>query len=128
MVRNNKVFIAYSASATDANYCMGLLTADADADLLDPQSWTKSKEPVFKSSDATSQYGPGHNSFTTTPDGKTVIMVYHARNYKEIRGGSLANPDRHTRAQVVNWNSDGTPDFGVPVPDGSYYLSKHKID
>lgn len=128
LVRNNKVFIAYSASATDANYCMGLLTANADADLLDPKSWSKSKEPVFKSSDATSQYGPGHNSFTTTPDGKTVIMVYHSRSYKEIRGSSLANPDRHTRAQIVNWKRDGTPDFGVPVPDGSYYLSKHKLN
>ncbi len=128
LVRNNRVFITYSASATDANYCMGLLTANADADLLDPKSWSKSKEPVFKSSDATSQYGPGHNSFTTTPDGQTVIMFYHARNYKEIQGGSLANPDRHTRAQIVNWQQDGMPDFGVPVPDGTYYLSKHKLN
>ena len=37
-----KIFIAYSASATDHNYCMGLLTVDENADLLDPNSWVKS--------------------------------------------------------------------------------------
>ena len=114
--------MTYSASATDANYCLGLLTADADADLLDAGSWTKSKEPVFKSSPETSQYGPGHNSFTTTPDGKTVILVYHDRNYEKIEGDPLHNPDRATRAQELKWNADGTPDFGIPVKDGLYTM------
>jgi GH43 family beta-xylosidase len=126
LVRKGKVFIAYSASATDANYCMGLLTADADADLLDPKSWHKAKEPVLKSNAATSQYGPGHNSFTTTPDGKTDILVYHSRNYEKIEGGALANPDRATRAQIIRWKPDGTPDFGVPVADGPYPSGKTK--
>lgn len=121
LVRNGKVFLAYSASATDHNYCMGLLTADENADLLDPKSWTKSQEPVLKSNDETKQYGPGHNSFTTTHDGKTVILVYHSRSFKEIPGGNaLGNPDRATRAQVLAFNPDGTPDFGVPVADGAY--------
>ncbi|MFP5392968.1 MAG: family 43 glycosylhydrolase [Gammaproteobacteria bacterium] len=117
LVKNGKVFITYSASATDASYAMGLLTADANADLLDPASWTKSKEPVFKSSDKNGQWGPGHNSFTTTPDGKTDILVYHARNYRDIEGDSLHDPNRHTRAQAIRWKADGTPDFGEPVKD-----------
>jgi hypothetical protein len=66
----------------------------------------------------TGQYGPGHNSFTTSKDGKTDLLVYHARNYREIEGDPLQNPDRHTRAQPIVWRPDGTPDFGVPVPDG----------
>jgi GH43 family beta-xylosidase len=33
LIRNGRVFITYSASATDANYCVGMLTAAADADL-----------------------------------------------------------------------------------------------
>jgi len=115
--RNGRLFLTYSASATDANYCLGLLTADEDADLLDPKSWRKSPEPVFKSHPPTSQYGPGHNCFTTTPDGQTDILVYHARNYERIVGEPLYNPDRATRAQVLRWNADGTPDFGVPVAD-----------
>jgi len=115
--RNGRLFMSYSASATDANYCLGLLTADEDADLLDAESWSKSPEPVFKSDRATGQFGPGHNCFTTTPDGNTDILVYHDRNYEFIAGDPLNNPDRATRAQVLHWNADGTPDFGVPVPD-----------
>lgn len=118
LIRHGRVFMTYSASATDASYCLGLLTADEDANLLDPKSWTKSPEPVFVSSEANSQFGPGHNSFTTSLDGKTDIMVYHARTYRDIVGDPLRNPDRHTRAQVVRWRDDGTPDFGVPVRDG----------
>ena len=122
LIRHGRVFITFSASATDHNYCLGLLTAREDADLLDPKSWSKSPEPVFRSSEANGQFGPGHNSFTTTPDGRTDILVYHARNYKEIAGDSLANPDRSTRAQVIRWTPDGMPDFGAPVADGPYQL------
>lgn len=118
--RNGRVFLPYSASATDANYCLGLLTADGNADLMDPASWKKSPGPVFKSSRETSQYGPGHNCFTTTPDGKTDILVYHSRNYEKIKGEPLHNPDRATRAQILKWKPDGSPDFGIPVADGPY--------
>lgn len=118
LLRNGRVFLTYSASATDANYCIGLLTADEDADLLDPASWTKSARPVLATWTVHGQYGPGHNSFTTTPDGATDLLIYHARNYGRIEGEALRDPNRHTRAQVLHWNSDGTPDFGLPVPDG----------
>jgi GH43 family beta-xylosidase len=118
LIRNGRVFLTYSASATDANYCMGLLTADEGADLLDRASWTKSPRPVFATWTVAGQYGPGHNSFTTTPDGATDILIYHARNYGRIEGEALRDPNRHTRAQVLCWNADGTPNFGTPVPDG----------
>jgi GH43 family beta-xylosidase len=117
IVRNGRVFMTYSASATNHNYCVGLLTASADADLLDPASWKKSREPVFKTSEANKIYGPGHNSFTTTPDGKTDVFVYHARDYQEIQGNELEDPNRATRAQVLRWNPDGTPQFGEPRMD-----------
>lgn len=115
--KNGKIFLTYSASATDENYCMGMLTADEDADLLDCNSWVKSKEPVFKTSYENGQYGPGHNCFTVSEDGKEDILVYHARNYTEIQGDPLYDPNRHTRVEVVKWNDDGTPDFGVPSRD-----------
>ncbi|KUP21555.1 alpha-N-arabinofuranosidase [Paenibacillus sp. DMB5] len=115
--RNGRIYISYSASATDYNYCMGLLAADEDSDLLDAASWSKSPEPVFKTSEENSQYGPGHNSFTVNEHGEDVL-VYHARNYKDIAGDPLYDPNRHTRVQVFGWKEDGTPDFGVPVKDG----------
>ncbi|GIP29262.1 glycosyl hydrolase [Paenibacillus sp. J23TS9] len=116
--RNGRIYISYSASATDHNYCMGLLYADESSDLLNPASWVKSPQPVFQTSEENGQYGPGHNSFTVSEDGKDVI-VYHARNYKEITGDPLYDPNRHTRAQVFTWKKNGMPDFGVPVPDAS---------
>jgi GH43 family beta-xylosidase len=117
--RNGRIFISYSASATDFNYCMGLLSAEDTSDLMDPASWSKSPVPVFQTNVEAGQYGPGHNSFTVSPDGTEDILVYHARNYKEITGDPLYDPNRHTRAQVLGWHADGTPDFGIPVRDGA---------
>jgi GH43 family beta-xylosidase len=121
--RNGRIFITYSASATDANYCMGLLSAPADANLLDRAVWTKSPRPVFATSAKNGQYGPGHNSFIVAEDGKTDLLVYHARNYAKIQGDPLRDPNRHTRVQPFTWKRDGTPDFGEPVPDGPVQLT-----
>lgn len=114
LIRNGRVFMAYSASGTDDRYCMGLLTAEETSDLLDPASWTKTREPVFASSEAASQYGPGHNCFTVNDDGSADLLVYHARSYKEIVGEPLYDPNRHARVQQLFWKPDGTPYFGTP--------------
>lgn len=116
--RNGRIFLTFSASATDANYCIGLLTANEDADLLNPASWTKTPTPVLATSEGTQQYGPGHNSFTIDEAGNDVI-VYHARSYRNIVGDPLYDPNRHARVQRLYWNPDGTPQFGVPVGDGA---------
>lgn len=112
--RNGKIFISYSASATDHNYAMGLLWADEDADLLDPSSWTKSAQPVLRTCYDHGVYGPGHNSFTYAEDNDTVMLVYHARTYTEIVGDPLWNPDRHTFVKPLRWNEQGMPVFGRP--------------
>jgi len=114
LIRNGRVFMAYSASGTDDRYCMGVLTAEETSDLLDPASWTKTREPVFVSSEAASQYGPGHNSFTVSDDGSADLIVYHARPYKNIEGEPLYDPNRHARVQRLLWKPDGTPYFGEP--------------
>ncbi|AZP34828.1 family 43 glycosylhydrolase [Cronobacter sakazakii] len=111
-----RLFVTYSASATDENYCMGLLWIDQAADLRDSRNWHKSPQPVFTTSYENRQYGPGHNSFTTTPDGQDVL-VYHARNYTEIEGDPLWDPNRHTRVKLVTWDDDGMPQFGTPPAD-----------
>ncbi|MFW6205822.1 MAG: family 43 glycosylhydrolase, partial [Gemmatimonadota bacterium] len=120
--RNGRIFITYSGSATDHRYAMGLLTADDDADLLDPTSWTKSPEPVFRSSPGNHVWGPGHNSFTTSRDGSVDVMVYHARPYRDIMGNSLYDPNRMARMQRIEWAEDGTPIFGEPVPLGPHII------
>lgn len=121
LVKNGKIFMAYSASGTDALYCMGLCTADENADLLDSASWAKTPYPVFQSSRATGQFGPGHNSFTYDEDGNEV-MVYHARQEERylVDPGyqPLYDAGRNASVSRVYWNPDGTPNFSVPIPSG----------
>ncbi|WP_434026069.1 glycoside hydrolase family 43 protein [[Pseudomonas] boreopolis] len=115
LIRNGKVFVSYSASATDERYAVGLLWADAESDLLDPANWHKSPVPVFATDAEREVFGPGHNSFTTTEDGATDLVVYHARNYREIEGDPLWNPDRQTCIQPLQWDAQGMPVFGRPL-------------
>ena len=117
LIRHGRVFISYSASATDENYAMGLLYADENADLLDPRNWTKVPKPVFQTNFEAGLYGPGHNSFTVAEDGVTDMLVYHARTYTEIKGDPLWDPNRHTYVKVLEWSPDGMPLFGRPPAD-----------
>ncbi len=117
LARNGQVFITYSASATDSRYCMGMLRAKDDADLMEPASWSKSPVPVFKSSPEHKVWGPGHNSFTVDERGGDML-VYHGRDYEKITGDPLFDPNRHTRVQPFRFAPDGSPDFGVPLGNG----------
>ena len=111
----SKIFLIYSASGcwTD-HYELGMLTASADADLLDARSWKKSEQPVFVESPGAHAYGPGHNGFFKSPDGTEDWIIYHA-NAKPHEG---CRRFRSPRAQRFAWNADGTPNFGNPVPIG----------
>lgn len=111
--KGDQIFISYSASATDSNYAVGLLTASQDDELLDSDSWTKYGAPIFKSSELTKEYGPGHNSFTVDGNGND-ILVYHSRSYKEISGDPLYDPNRHTRVQRIFWDQNNNPVYGIP--------------
>ena len=110
---NGRINIVYSTSAswTD-DYKLGLIS-NTNGNVLDPQSWVKNSTPIFQKSAANQAYGVGHNSFTTSPDGKQDWLVYHAF---QVSGGGWAN--RSVRAQPFSWNSDNTPNLGVPAPFG----------
>ncbi len=109
--KNGKIFVSYSASATNHYYCMGLLWIDDNVDLLDVKNWHKSAGSVFYTNEEFKRYGPGHNSFTTSEDGKKDILIYHARDYKDITGHELEDHNRATRARVIEWTESGFPDF-----------------
>jgi GH43 family beta-xylosidase len=114
LIKNGKVFIAYSASATDSRYKLGLLSASTGADLLNASSWTKRANPVFQT--ANGVYGPGHGSFTVAEDNTTDLLVYHARDYATPTPDALTDPNRHTRVQQLYWQENGDPFFGQPIP------------
>jgi GH43 family beta-xylosidase len=117
LARNGRLFMTYSASATDARYCLGMLTARDDANIMDPAAWAKSRTPVMTTAPDHKIYGPGHNSFTVDERGRDML-VYHARDYDQIKGDPLFDPNRHTRVQRIRYAPDGTPIFNPPVANG----------
>lgn len=109
------IHVAYSASGVwTPYYALGLLTARTDADMLDPKSWRKSPEPVFKQDPKVGVYGTGHNSFFMSPDSTEYYILYHARDTKVDPEG--AGDTRSPRAQKFTWSEDGYPIFGKPLP------------
>ena len=114
LIKNGRVFIAYSASATDSRYKLGLLSASGTANLLSTSSWSKLSTPVFQT--ANGVYGPGHGSFTVAEDNVTDVLVYHARDYANPTPDALTDPNRHTRMQQLYFRDNGYPFFGQPIP------------
>ena len=107
------VHIVYSASGVwTPFYQLGLLTADFNSDLLDPNSWKKSEQPIFSQSERNSVFAPGHNSFFKSPDGTEDYILYHARNVRY--DSQVQGEGRSPRAQKFIWKK-GFPIFGEPV-------------
>lgn len=110
------MLIYYSASGNwTPYYCVGLLTADADSDLLNPASWKKAPEPLFKQAPENHVYGPGSICFIPSPDGKEWYMLYHAR--KSLYD-MLVLDSRTPRMQKIEWDKEGIPVLGVPQKEG----------
>ena len=115
MIHGGKVFLAFSASATGPEYCIGLMYADEKADLLDINNWTKLSKPLLTSEDLTGEYGPGHNSFVKDENGEWVF-IYHSRDEKCYKGecgygdqDPLYDPCRSARKRNVLWDENGFP-------------------
>ena len=109
------IHVAYSASGVwTPYYALGLLTVGVNDDLLNPASWKKSTQPVFKQAPENGVYGTGHNSFFKSPDGKEDYIFYHARDTQVDPPGK--GDTRSPRAQKIDWDKDDYPVFGIPLP------------
>ncbi len=122
LVRNGKIFLIYSACAADTpDYKLGMLSMKDTDDPMNPASWIQHPAPVFERNDPAGVFGPGHNFFFQSPDGKEDWIIYHAKS-----GTQQTYADRTTRAQRFDWSADGAPNFGhplslereIPVPSG----------
>jgi GH43 family beta-xylosidase len=112
----NKLFLIYSASGCWTDYyALGMLSVDADANLLDSSAWKKHSQPVFKQNPQQRVFAPGHNSFFKSPDGNENWILYHANDEPGQGCGRFRSP----RAQPFSWKEDGSPDFGEPVSTGT---------
>ena len=115
MIHNGRIYLAFSASATGPEYCIGLMYADENADLTDISSWTKLSTPLLTSDDLEGEYGPGHNSFVKDDNGDW-IFVYHSRDESCFSGkcgysdhDPLYDPCRSARIRKVLWDENGFP-------------------
>jgi hypothetical protein len=107
-VRNGIISLVYSASGSWTNdYCLGLITTPTSSDPMIAASWQKRSNPIFRSGN--SIYGPGHQSFTKSRDGREDWIIYHSARY------SGSGWTRQVRAQQFTWNADSTPNLGSPV-------------
>ena len=112
---NRTVIVYYAASGCwSPYYCTGMLTADADSDLLNPASWKKSPVPVFQQRPEDGVYGPANLSFLPSPDGTEWYILYQARSVPS--GNTGESESRNPRLQKIGWDADGMPDLGVPLP------------
>lgn len=106
MYHGGNTYLTYSASyCWTTSYQLGLLTWNG-GNPLSSSSWVKTG-PVFSS--ANGNLGTGHNGFFLSPDLSQIWMVYHAT---EVTAGAC-DGNRYTMASIVNWNSNGTPNFGT---------------
>jgi len=107
----DKVFVVYSCRESWlVEYRQGMLQLiNPDGDLLDPTNWKKSG-PVFQGNSQV--YGVGHCSFVKSPDNTEDWIIYHSKK------NTTSGWERDVRMQPFTWNSDGTPNFGIPVPAG----------
>lgn len=129
----SKILIYYSASGTwTPYYTVGMLFADANANLLDPASWQKSDRPVFKQNPDNQVFATGTPCFIPSPDQKEIYFLYQARPTEKEPYGSLPSRETDTRSprlQKMGWNDMGFPFFGealseiekIAKPSGSGY-------
>jgi GH43 family beta-xylosidase len=110
-----RIFLIYSASDTGTpDYALGMLTYTG-SDVMDSKAWMKSALPVFSRHSGMdgNVYGPGHNGFFKSPDLTEDWIIYHGKETSEY-----TYVGRMARAQRFTWRSDGTPEFGRPIPAG----------
>lgn len=99
--KDGKLYMTFSGDSVSNYYCLGLLIADENADLLNPASWEEVGYPVLSSVHVEGEFGPGHNAFTTDEYGRDVI-VFHMKPNGGMRSSTL---------RTIHYAFDGTPIF-----------------
>ena len=107
IVHDGMIYLIYSGSLVGIDYTTGLVTAPAgqDADLTDPNVWTKLDYPLQKSGVYNGQWqlGTGHGMWSTDEDGN-LIYVFHNAEYENGRYGG-----RDAQVRRVHWSKEGMP-------------------
>jgi GH43 family beta-xylosidase len=86
----------------------------------DHTKWVWEKKPVPILSQADGLLGPGHNSFTVSPDGKEDWIVFH------VKSATASDSSRVPYIQRIVWEDDSpvmvrlvSPDTKIAEPSGN---------
>jgi len=115
--RGDTYYMTYSANHYSApEYGIGYATAKSP---LGP--WTKNPtNPLVASDLPRGISGPGHNSITTSPDGREMFMVYHSHKSADPPGGGrVVNIDRLTFDADGRLRLAGPTRTPQPLPSGA---------
>lgn len=117
----DKILIYYAASGTwTPYYSVGMLSANADSDILNPASWTKAESPVFTQNAENQVFATGTPCFIPSPDEKEIYFLYQARSIEKEPYGSLPSGPMDTRSprlQKMEWDDNGFPVFGEALSE-----------
>lgn len=112
--RDGKYYLTYSANHwADPDYGIGYATADHPYG-----PWTKAADnPLIGMDSLHGIFGPGHNSFTPSPDGKELFMVYHTHESHENQE-RMVNIDRIRIDEEGKLVVEGPTRSPQPLPSG----------
>lgn len=97
------VCVCYSASGIWTRYhILGMLTAPATADLLNPSSWTKSVEPIIVDDNL---YGASNICIVPSESPDTTYLLLDALWDKD------GHEQRSIFLKTIRWDADGRPVF-----------------
>ena len=105
-VRSVRKTVAVARSGHELHkQLLGLHPAGQDADLTDPNVWTKLDYPLQKSGVYNGQWqlGTGHGMWSNDEDGN-LIYVFHNAEYENGRYGG-----RDAQVRRVHWSKEGMP-------------------
>jgi len=100
LFKDGKIYLTFSSAAVDSTYVVGLMTADPNTDLTNPDNWAKENYPLLSSRSVEGEFGTGHNAYVTDDDG-LVWNTYHARP-------GIDGP-RSSGIRRVHFNVEGFP-------------------
>ena len=100
LFKEGKIYLTFSSAAVDSTYVVGLMTANPNSDLTNPDNWVKENYPLLSSRSVEGEFGTGHNAYVTDDEGM-VWNTYHARP-------GVEGP-RSSGIRRVHFNIEGFP-------------------
>jgi len=100
LFKEGKIYLTFSSAAVDSTYVVGLMTANSNSDLTNPDNWVKENYPLLSSRSVEGEFGTGHNAYVTDDEGM-VWNTYHARP-------GVEGP-RSSGIRRVHFNIEGFP-------------------